>query len=219
MSDERQAELERERAKGQQSVEERLKAAEELSQKLKSSNDRLLQQSQEWKSKAQKAVENEAERLKQIEAEKEQELVQKGEYKKLLEQQKIENENIRKERDDALKAKSDSDSTLLEARKLSAFENRLGGKLKNDKYLGFVDTSAIVIDPDTGNIDASSVDSSVKGFLSEHKDLVSFVAGKLPNLDGAAGGSIGKKQWDKMSLADKQKNLSTALEGYRKNKK
>ena len=213
MSDERQAHLESERKKDdQKTLEERLKAAEERAEKSESTNARLLEQSQDWKKKAQSASDKEDERLKEIQAEKEKELLAKGEFKKLLDQERERTTKLEGERDNAVKAKSETENTLLEARKLSAFENRLGGNLKNDKYLGFVDTTGIVVNPDTGEIDVSSVDNSVKGFLSEHKDLVNFSAGKMPNFQGGKGNPISAKQWTGMSHKDRLKNLSAAVE-------
>lgn len=204
---------------GGQSLEERLKALEEQNKQLASTNERLLDQSKEWKSKAQKAKEQEEERLKAIEEEKQRELLEKGQYKTLLEQERERAKKLEEEKEEALKAKKTSDETLMEARKLSAFENRLGGKLKNDKYLGFVNTKDIVVDPDTGNIDPSSVDATVKSFLGEHKELVEFGAGKMPNFDGGTANNISQKQWKSMSHKDRLKNLSAAVEADKKRRK
>lgn len=202
-----------------QALEERLKIAEERAEKAEKSKLRIEEESKNWKSKAQKAGEAEAERLKEIEADKEKELVAKGEYKKLLEQQKEENARLKKEREDAQAEARATRETLTEARKLSAFENRLGGKLKNDKYLGFVNTKDIVVDPESGDIDVSSVDNAVKGFLGEHKDLVSFSAGKMPNYQGGKGESINHKQWKGMSHKDRLENLSKAVENDTRSRK
>jgi len=219
MSDERQTDLDSERDQGnQKTFEERLKLAEERADKFESTNKRLLEQSQEWKTKAQKANENEADRLKQIQDEKEQELIAKGEFKKLLDQSRNENATLKQEKEDALKEKRESDNILLESRKLSAFENRLGGKLENDEYLTFVDTKNIIIDPDTGNIDVSSVDSTVKNFLGKHKSLVKFSKGKFPNFEGDKGNPVNKKRWDGMGLKDKKDNLKDAVDNYKKSR-
>lgn len=204
---------------GQKSLEERLKEQEERINALTKNNERLLNESKDWKTKAQTASEREAERLKQIEQEKQQELIAKGEYKKLLEQQKEENARLAKEMEDALSSKAETEKTLIEAKKLSAFENRLGGKLKNDKYLGFVDTSSIIVDPETGQIDVSSVDNTVKGFLGEHKDLVTFGAGKMPAFEGGASKSISVKQWQGMSHKERLNNLSAAFEADKNKRK
>ena len=219
MPDERQAALDRERElEKSKTLEERLSAAEERAKKDESSNDRLLTQSKEWKDKAQKASADDDERIKAAAAEKEKEAEARGEYKKLLEQQKLETEAQRKRADDSDARAKETDNTLLEARKL-AFENRLGGRLKNDKYLGFVNTKDILIDPDTGDIDTSSVDSSVKSFLGEHKELVNFSAGKLPNFQGGKGEHITNKQWSGMSHKDRLDNLSKVVDNDTKNRK
>lgn len=222
MSDEGQTNPGGEGDKDSLNVEEKLKRLDALEKEhasLKSTNERLLNQSKDWKSEAQKYKEAEAERLKQIESEKESKLREQGEYKQLLSQR----EKALQEKEAELEAEREkarkANETLLEARKLSAFENRLGGKLTNDKYLMFVNTKEIAVNPETNQIDQASVDATVQNFLSEHKDLVSFGAGKMPGFEGAKGKSVSLDMYKGMSLEEKRKNLGAAVENYKKRRK
>jgi len=204
----------------QQTLEERFKLIEEQNKKLLSTNQRLLEESKTYKEKANSYQQSEAERLAEIEREKEEKLRKQGEYKQLLEQrdQKLKEKEAEIER--IRKEKEDTHNTLIEARKLSAFENKLGGKLKSDEYLMFVDTKTIAIDPESNQVDVSSVDDAVKSFLAKHEHLVDFQAGKMPNFEGGKGNPITADRWKKMgALKDKKENLSAAVESYRKKKK
>ena len=200
-------------------LEERLKVLEEQNQNLQGTNERLLKQSQEWKGEAQKHKESEVARAKVLEDEREKKLREQGEYKQLLTQReealKLKDVELEEEK----KKSRLANDTLLEARKLSAFENKLGGRLKNDKYLSFVNTQGIVIDPETGDLDSASVESTVKNFLGEHKELVNFQAGRMPNYAGGSNGNVSAKEWKGMTLKDKYKNLSSAVEADRKTRK
>lgn len=203
----------------QKSLEEKFKELEAQNKQLQSTNERLLNQSKEWKSEAQKAKDLEAERQRQVEEERENKLREQGQFKQLLSQREKELEETRKELEQERGKTKEANDTLLEARKLSAFENRLGGRLKNDKYLGFVDTSEIVVNPETNEIDVSTVDSVVKSFLSEHKELVDFQAGKMPNVDGSNTTPVTHDRWKGMSHKDRLQNLSKAVEADTKKRK
>lgn len=101
-------------------------------------------------------------------------LAQQGEYKKLLEQRE-------KELNDLRGKHSKLETTIVNDYKLRAFESHLPGKIKNDKYLRFVNLDAIAINPESGEVDEESVKSTVAEYVKEHGDLIARIdAPKLP---------------------------------------
>ena len=139
--------------------------------------------------------------LKDNQAE-ESRLNEQGEFKKLLEL----------ERDKNTKAEqkiTDHERTMLNAHKLSAFRQKLPGKLKNNAYYDFVDTDNIVIDPTTGAVDEGALDQVVNGFLTEHAALIES-EGKttLPgNAPQNPTGRLGYDEWLVLSLGEKKKRF------------
>lgn len=207
---------------GQKNQDDILKQLEEFkkrAEQLESSNARLLEESKKYKERAQTLQEKEkeeAERLKRLEEEK---LREQGSYKQLLEQREKEQKELAAQLEKERSEKERAYSTLTEAKKLSAFQNRLPGKLKNSKLLNFVDTERIVINPDTGEIDPQSVDSVVKDFVTDWKDMVDTGNNRLPNIEGGGSENITLASWNNMSLKDKKANLGKVVTSYSKTKK
>jgi len=100
------------------------------------------------------------------------------EYKKLVEIRTAELEAVKSEKDQLLQSVNDS-------LKLNAFVEKLPGKIKNSKYLSFVNIDDVVLSPDTREVDAASLDVVVSKFMEEHADLVDTgKVGKLPSNAG-----------------------------------
>lgn len=148
-------------------------------------------------SEAKKAKEREKaleEKFKLIE---EQKLKESSQYKELYEQTKTELET--KTQVLALKEKA-----IADAKKLSAFESKLGGKLKKDQYVGFVPLDKIIYD-ETG-VDQRSIDLAVSEFLKDFKELVDFpetnsLSNKAANGAGAVN-SITQSEWEKLAAVN-----------------
>lgn len=214
-----QGNSEKELSPNQDEILKKLKELEADRDRLSSTNQRLLEESKKFKEKAQTFEQKELEERDRIKRLEEEKLRSEGQYKILLEQREKERDALISDRDNEKREKEKAYNTLTEARKLSAFQNRLGGKLKSQKLLDFVDTEEIAINPDTGEFDQQSVDSVVKKFLGEFKEMVDFGNNRLPAYDTGNGKNIGLKDWAGMNTKDKKENLAGALEAYKRLKK
>lgn len=113
--------------------------------------------------------------------------------KSALEEKESKLENFQKDLNDSIK--------------ISAFNKHLGGKLKNDKYIDFIDLEKIAINPETRKVDSESVKLAVASFLKEHSHLVEFKGGKMPEVaaaglkNGKVGGTADKPV-EKMTSSD-----------------
>lgn len=116
-------------------------------------------------------------KLKGIEEEK---LKGQNEWKTLAEQRELQLK-------DAQGKLGSLESTITDSFKLSAFNRQLGGKLRDDAYLSFVETDKIIFHPETKKVDEESVKAVVAEFVKKHHHLVDFGKGKMPN---TAGGSF-----------------------------
>lgn len=199
---------------GNKTLEERLKALEEQNSQLASKNDRLEKESRKFKEQArtyESKQQEEVEAKKKLEEEK---LRSQGEFKALLEQRERELEEARRKAQQAEEEANNTRQTLTEAQKLAAFQNRLGGTLKNPAYLQFVDTSKIVFNPETNQIDTSSVDMAVKSFLEHHSALVEKPKGGMYYGQGGRGGSnaMSHDKWSSLgTLKEKRENFEAAF--------
>lgn len=199
MSDERQEQEKREREQEQLKIQERLKKLEEQNTALASTNERLLSDSKKYKEKAKGFEAEKADQEEQKRAIQEAKLREQGEYKQLLEQRDKDLLAANERAESAEKESSSSKETLMEAKKLNAFRSRLGGQLKSDDCLQFVDTSKIVVNPEDGKIDLASVDSVVKDYTSKYDFTIEKRKGRLPNGQGGGGGGGGldHETWSK----------------------
>lgn len=107
-----------------------------------------------------------------------------NEENKLKEQGKFQELVIEREKEIAdLKNENINYKTSFDkAVKLSAFREQLGGTVDNSSYYDFVNVDEIVLDPDTGVVDNSSVESVVNQFKQTHSKLYTPKVSKaLPN--------------------------------------
>ena len=106
------------------------------------------------------------------------------EYKKLL--------DLRDEELKNAKAKSlDLENRFSNAHKLNAFREKLPAKIAKSEYYSFVDLESIAIDPDSGEVDSTSVNSVVEKFVNEHSHLLERSKNSgLPNNTPINNGNI-----------------------------
>lgn len=111
----------------------------------------------------------------------EDELARKGEYEKLLQ--------TRDERINSLQSELDKhERNRIESQKINAFLEELGGDVKKDEYLSFVDWESIQRNPETGEIDKLTLEKAVSSFTENYDDLyIKKNQKKLPNV-GHLGG-------------------------------
>lgn len=137
---------------------------------------------------------------KQTEAEREQKLKDQNEWKAIAELNKQKLEVAQRELDEKNKA-------IEEGLKFSEFQRQLGGKLKHSSYVNHIDFNKIIINPETGMIEESSVKSVVNDFLKDHSSLVDFgQKARLPNA-AASVGSVGSKSLEQMTSQELQDEL------------
>lgn len=133
---------------------------------------------------------------KESEAEKKR-LEEKGEYKKLLELRE-------KELDAERKSKEEHEKRLLKMHKLSLFDEKLPGKITKSVYYDHVDVDSILIDPNTGLVDESSVNEVVNKFVVEHSGLIAKDGRDLPSNAAQGQTDLSYEQWLKLPYKEKK---------------
>lgn len=137
---------------------------------------------------------------KQTEAERKQKLKDQNEWKAIAELNEQKLEVAQKELDEKNKA-------IEDGLKYSEFQRHLGGKLKHGSYVNHIDFNKIIINPETGMVEESSVKGVVNDFLKDHSSLVDFgQKARLPNA-AANGGVIGSKSVEQMTSTELQDEL------------
>lgn len=150
-----------------------------------------------------KNLQSENEKLKGESTERERrELESKEEYKKLYESSKTENEELKN------KVKS-HEERWQDALKLNAFNSALGDTKKIEpKYYGFIDTSKILIDPETNKVDAVSVQKEVDRVTRDYPELIkSTIKGNMPNNAPSSGGFLTLEQWKNLPLKEQKARM------------
>ncbi len=159
-----------------------------------------------------KRIQKELEKVhKESEKRHKEELESQQKYKELWESQKSEAEELKQKL-------STHESRWENALKLNAFNEALGDTRKIDsKYAGFVDTSKILIDPDTGKIDPLSAQKEVERVSKEYPEIVkSTVTSHLPNQQPAAKGGLTYEAWLKLpakEMAARMKEVRDSRRG------
>lgn len=105
-------------------------------------------------------------------AQEEAKLNEQGEYQKLVELKDQKIKELESKMNEAFQEKSMVKKDLEDTWKLQAFYQKLNGNVKRNEYLSFVDLDSIVIDPETRQVDETSVENVVSKFMENHGDLV-----------------------------------------------
>lgn len=119
----------------------------------------------------------------------ESELKAKEEWKKLVEIRE-------KELADLKKQVEQRDSLILNSIKRGAVKSAINGQVP-DKYVGLIDVSKVVINPETNEPDPVSVQEVARQFEQEHRLLVLSKDGKtgLPNDAATASKKMTVSEW------------------------
>lgn len=151
--------------------------------------------------RAKKEAEERIKLFEQAEREREQKyLEEQGNYKKLLEQER--------ERVKALEQDRDSfKNEIILSHKLSAFKEKLPGKLASNEYYSFVPHEEILVDPETNTIDEASVESVVKSFVERHSRLIEGRKGSLPDNAPRSKTALTYNEWLKLPAKEKRERL------------
>lgn len=130
---------------------------------------------------------------------------EKGEYKKLLEQE-------RKAREDAEGKLKNIDEQVKNARKMSAILGSAGGTI-DEKWHDLVMNTAldmVAIDPDTGKVDQLSVTKAVEKLKASYPEIIKGkggprVPGDAPGASGPGAGKITRSEWLKLNSTQMMK--------------
>lgn len=136
----------------------------------------------------------------------ENKLRQQGELKKLL--------DLKEKEISEYKGKyTKLEQTVINDYKTRAFEKALPGKIRNEKYLNFVDLNTIVINPESGEIDQDSLKVTVDQFMKEHgESLVARQAtGKLPTASTPVTGISLEKPVANMTRTEQMESLKGSI--------
>lgn len=142
------------------------------------------------------------------ELEKETDLTKKVDYYKT---QLSDREQKLKEAEEQRKS---FDNERLESTKLAAVLEAVPGSINKD-YWGLFDLNQVTVNPDTGEVDKSSVESLVSGFVKKHQRLIdkpatSHMSANSPNA-GVHTGSLSVEEWNKLPYAEKIKRKGEVL--------
>lgn len=134
----------------------------------------------------------------------EKKLQEQNEWKTLAElnKQKLE---------ETQKILSEKEKAIQDGLKYSEFTRHLGGKLRHGSYANHIDFDKIVIHPETGMVEESSVKGVVSEFLKEHSALVDFgEKGRMPNV-AARPAVIADKKPSEMNASEIANSLKQNL--------
>lgn len=135
---------------------------------------------------------------------KKEELETNERFKELWETSKAEKEDISKENDRLNQQWSD-------AVKLTAFHDALGDTRKIDsKYTGFIDTSKIIINPETGVVDSATAQKEVDRVSKEYPEIVKEMSkGTIPSEHPTSSSPMSFEKWKDLPLSEMKKNLKS----------
>lgn len=177
--------------------------------KTKEENKSLLEKIGQFGELKEKLSKFEQENAQKVEGE----LVQKGEFKKLLELREAEIANLKKGLQDRESEVTNYKKDLHDTWKANAIQNALPGKIKKPEYFSFIDFDQVVIDPSTGKVDPQSVVKVAEDFMKNYGDLVDTT--HVKGMPGKAPGSQHKYStidtFKDMPLADMRKNLRSLV--------
>lgn len=159
------------------------------------------------------AAEMEA-RLKEFEqnqrASEEAKLKEEGDLKKLLDLRNQDLERLKEQNTQLANAGESYKKQIDDTWKLQAFFEKLPGTIDNNEYLNFVDIDGIVFkDPETREIDPSSVENTVAKFMEKHGRLVDIRNKK--SLPSDAPKSVAPKSFAEMSQEQRSAAMQSAI--------
>jgi len=143
----------------------------------------------------------------------ENEFIEKGEFKKLLELREKEIADLRKGLQDRDSEVTNYKKDLHDTWKANAIQNALPGKVRKPEYFSFVDFDQVVIDPSTGKVDPQSVTRVAGDFMKNYGDLIdtTHVKGMPNKAPGSQNKYASADDFKNMSLADMRKNLKSLV--------
>ena len=152
-----------------------------------------------------KNVEQENETLKrQLKEIEERKLQESGEWKKIAELKEQEALQAKQAAEEEKRRAENLNSTLIKSQKLQAVTEKLPGKLERPEYMAFIDVSKVVMNPETGEIDDTSVESVVQDFVKVHSKLLKSDPKFLPNGNAKPTTTLKYEDWLKLPVKEKR---------------
>lgn len=174
----------------------------------KKSKDRILEESKKYKEGYQSFKSKQDEVDKQKSADEEARLIKEGQFSTIIEQRESRISELEESLNTMTADVNSRDTAISNFKKAAAFERAIGGKMKKDAYWNHVDFDKIAINPETGAIDALSLEKTANSFVEDFKELVDY--GNISNLPNGAAqgkGSLSYEQWKKLPLPEKRKRM------------
>lgn len=148
--------------------------------------------------KERKEFEEELTRLRTEKADKEKkDLEDRGEFQKIA-------QNEKQRADEAAAKLAEYEQRFEQAKKLKAFLGALGSEV-DEKFFGFLPVEQIAIDPETREINMTSVAKAAETFKTQYPELLRSKTGvKLPSAapQGNSSGTISRSEW--LGLPEKE---------------
>jgi vacuolar-type H+-ATPase subunit I/STV1 len=132
----------------------------------------------------------------------EEKLKAEGNWKELLESREKSLQELQEKLQEKDQEVKTYETHIQEATKLQSLQDALGGKFKKPEYMNLVDTSKIAIDPDTGNVDQTSLKSYADHFLKEHKELLNLSKPQINDNAPHHTGSLTYEEWVKLAQSN-----------------
>lgn len=148
-------------------------------------------------------------------AQEESKMIEKGDYQKILELREKEISELRNKYEQTENEKTMAQKRLVDSYKLQEFVNRIGGKLDSDYYY-LVDLDSIAVNPETKEIDESSLHSVVSSFTKKHSRLIDPVHRiGLPANAAYGNGLNSPENFKNMKLNEMKKALPQMVKAER----
>ena len=145
-------------------------------------------------------------------------LADKVEYQKLIDLKEQKINELASKLESSQGETLDANNTLTNAKKLSAVYEKLPGKLRNNKFLEWIDVDSIVMNPENGDIDAESASLVANKFMDEFGYAVDTShIGRLPGNASSQTQALNHTFKD-LPLKDMRKNMAEAVRLARKEK-
>ena len=137
-------------------------------------------------------------------------IAEQGDYKQMAEHRERQLRETQAQMETIVAERDSVNKNLHDTWKLQAFYKELPGNVKKTEYLNFVDLDSIVINPDTREVESSSVKAVASDFMANYADLVETKTFKgLPG--DAPRGGITKKPLSQMNMKEQKTALRSAL--------
>lgn len=155
-------------------------------------------------------------KLKEIEAKEaeasQKKLEEEGKWREALEHKNKMLKDLEEKFKNAEAEKESTKKALLDSAKIQAVVDKLPGRIKRNEYLNFIDIDQVILDPETGDFDESSIGLVANNFLKNHSELIQVEGSKKLPGDAAKGGApLTAEAWKALPLAEKKKRLKEVV--------